>query len=97
MESLYDLGNGAHLRLLTMKRSDGRITTTVTHVRSERGFLSHTPFEDYHKTVATSERGARATEKFITEQHTSVDIGALKAECARFYRVRNAKATIVEE
>lgn len=96
MQSRYELSDNRVVDIDTRKRSNGRITTTASVSLLRDGILTHAVFSDFYKTLATSERGARATAKAVEQQHKSVNIEELKAEIAQYDKVRAAKATIQE-
>lgn len=65
--SSFELTENRLLKVTTMKRSNGRLTTTAQVVRVDGGFEVYTPFSDY-STMLLSESPARVTEKAVEEQ-----------------------------
>ncbi len=84
-ETGVDIGNDFEIRIVTMKRSNGSLTTNAQRVKVERGMISFMMFSDFSKTYATSTD--RCTEKNVKSQHEAVlaNIEQIKLDCAAFY------------
>lgn len=90
-ETLVPSSHGRHLNVITMKRSGGQLSTTVTSVvvqpPSPSGFygISYMPFSDYN--VCAVRETIRCTEKAIRGQHQLVlnSIDQYLSESESFY------------
>jgi hypothetical protein len=85
-ETVVDLGDNKELRILTMKRSDGRLSTNAQRVTVDRGMISFMMFSDFSKTYKSAV--VRCTEKNVTQQHNEVIalVEQIKKDCVSFYR-----------
>lgn len=88
-ETEVPIGDNRVLSILTMKRSDGSLTTTATVHRLEtlRGMpmKSFAFGKDFHKAMLTEQ--VRCTEKAVAKQHADVlsHISTIKQRVAEHY------------
>lgn len=64
---VFNQDKNQYLHFITMKRSDGKLSTTVGVEVIEENTRSFIMFSDFRKTVVSTDK--RATEKAIYEQH----------------------------
>lgn len=65
-----DFHDDMKIKVLTMKRHSGNLTTTVSATRCDGEFETHMMFKDFSKTMASDR--VRVTEKAAMEQHNRV-------------------------
>lgn len=83
-ESTIDLADNRQLSVTTMKRYNGKVSTTATVGKIEGNCVSHVMYQDYCKTVGTTDK--RATEKSITDFHNSTNFNAIITDVENFYQ-----------
>jgi len=88
-ESFIDLDfNGLVLNIVTSKRHNGMLSTTVNAGREEKGFFSTFIFQDYNKTLVQEK--VKVTEKAVINQHNSIDIESIKQSVIAFYQQQDS-------
>lgn len=86
-ENTVKLENNQVLKIVTMKRFTGRVTTTATVYVTDGDMLVNLPFQDFSKTILTSEGKMTCTEKSIRAFHVQAMMGlqAILKEVKQFY------------
>ena len=83
-ETKIDLAD-RQIRILTMKRYSGNLTTTVTVGKNEDGMFSYMLYQDFSKQLLSTK--CRVTEKAVKEQHSQINIDSIVAEVKEFYQM----------
>jgi hypothetical protein len=85
-ESTVMISDTLQLSVVTMKRSSGRLLTSASVGKVERGYISHTVYQDYSKNVLVS-TPKKVTCKAVEAQHQLVDMEEVVAEALKFYQI----------
>ena len=85
-ESQVMISDDLQLTFKTSKLSSGQLVSNASVGKFERGFISHTLFQDYHVNMIVSQP-SRVTEKVVMEQHQAIDYEWIIAEACKFYNV----------
>ena len=83
--SEIELGNSRVLTIRTCKRNGGVIVSYASAAKREGAFLQHVIFQDYSERVAIG--GNRATEKSVSDLHSSIDFEAVIKAANDHYEV----------
>lgn len=80
--------NGRVLKLLTMRRSNGELVTTVQAVKNDGAFTVYRPFYDYNQTLHRER--VRLTQAACTAQHLKWHerLDELAVDAERFYTLK---------
>jgi len=86
-----ELGPNKAIKINTMKRSSGDLTTNAVVVKIENGMMSFMMFSDYNVTLIRKVKG-RATEKAVNEQQAAaLEMIATVMEKAKAFYAKNEK------
>ena len=82
-ESVITMAGGRVLTIDTREGDGGVIVSHASVGKRERAFLQHVIFEDYSTRVAIG--GNRATEKSVSDLHSSIDFDAVIQAASAHY------------
>lgn len=93
-ESQVMISNNLALEFRTSKLSNGQLVSSASVGKIEKGFRSHTLFQDYHVNMIVSQP-SRVTEKVVMAQHQAIDFEWIIAEACKFYNVAEVSCDVI--
>jgi len=84
--TIIELQDSKQLTILTAKRSSGHLVTTVSVGTYERGFITHTVYQDYSASWISSHQ-KWITSKVVEDQHGSLDMMQIIIEVNKHYGI----------
>lgn len=86
--TIIDLSEDYQLEVLTMKRFNGKFTTSASVFKLEKGSKTHVPLgqnRDFSKQIQTEK--FRGTEKAVRQFHDKVNFEELVKEAKEFHKI----------